>query len=248
MEIAYAAGAGHQVAAAVRYSDYPNAAKRLPRVGDASHVDLERMLAIRPDLVLAWKSGNRAHDLERLERMGFAVFVTEARRLTDIARIVRTVGSIAGTQAVANANASALERDLDVLRRRYAGAPAVRVFYQVWHRPLLTINGEHLISDVIGLCGGRNVFADAKALTPAVSLEAVLAARPEIILGGSAAGAPADLVRQWHDTPIAVAREVPVRHVPPDLIQRQTPRIVEAARIVCERLDEVRRQKSVAQR
>lgn len=247
-EIAYAAGAGNQLAATVRYSNYPEAAQRLPRIGDASHVDLERMLAIRPDLVLGWKSGNRAHDLERLERMGFAVFVTEAKRLADIARIVRAVGALAGTQAVADENADALERNLDTLRQSYGGRKTVRVFYQVWHQPLLTVNGEHLISDVIALCGGHNVFADAPVLTPAVSLEAVVAARPDIVLGGSSAGMPEDLARQWRNAPVALARALPVRHVPPDLIQRQTPRIVEAARIVCHRLNEVRRAKAGRQR
>lgn len=241
VEIAYAAGAGSQLVAVARYSDYPEAARRLPRIGDASHLDLERMLAIRPDLVLAWKTGNRAHDLQRVERMGYAVFVTEPKRLADIPRIVRAVGVLAGTQAVANPAAGALERDLEALRLRYSKGRAVRVFYQIWHRPLLTVNGEHLISDVIALCGGRNVFAEASVLTPAVSLEAVVAARPEIILGGSSAASPADLARQWRNAPVALARALPVEHVPPDLIQRQTPRIVEGARRVCKRLDEVRR-------
>ena len=248
VEIAYAAGAGSQLAAAARYSDYPDAARRLPRVGDASHLDLERMLAIGPDLVLAWKTGNRAHDLQRLERMGYPVFVTEPKRLADIARLVRTVGALAGTRAIAEQAASALERDLEALRLRYSSERAVRVFYQIWHRPLLTVNGEHLISDVIALCGGRNVFAEAPVLTPAVSLEAVVAAGPEIILGGSSAASPGDLALQWRNAPVALARALPVEHVPPDLIQRQTPRIVEAARIVCEHLDEVRRRKAVDRR
>lgn len=248
VEIAYAAGAGSQLAAAARYSDYPEAARGLPRVGDASHLDLERMAAIKPDLVLAWKTGNRAHDLHRLERMGYAVFVTEPKRLADIPRLVRTVGELAGTRAVASEGASALERELDALRQRYSSRRTVRVFYQIWHRPLLTVNGEHLISDVIALCGGRNVFAKAPVLTPAVSLEAVVAARPEIVLGGSSAATPADLARQWRNAPVALVRALPVEHVPPDLIQRQTPRIVEAARLVCERLEEVRRRKALARR
>jgi iron complex transport system substrate-binding protein len=239
-EIVHAAGAGAQLAAVVRYSDYPEAALRVPQVGDASRIDIERILSLKPDLVLAWKSGNPAHDLLRIERLGFPVFVTEPRRLTDIARLVRTVGSLAGTESVAETAASRVERELETLRRRYGARPIVRVFYEIWHRPLLTVNGEHIISDVIALCGGLNVFARAPVLTPAVSLEAVLAARPHVILGGSSAGAPGNLERDWAHAPIGALRELPTRYVTPDLIQRQTPRIVAGARMICEQLDEIR--------
>jgi iron complex transport system substrate-binding protein len=240
-EIVFAAGAGSQLAAVVRYSDYPEAAARVPQVGDASRLDIERILAIRPDLVLGWKSGNPAHDLARLEALGFPLFVTEPRRLTDIARLVRTVGALAGTQSTAEAAASAVERELEALRRRYSARPVVRVFYEIWHRPLLTINADHIISDVIALCGGRNVFADAPLFTPAVSLEAVLAARPDVILGGSSATAPGDLALEWRSARIGALRELPTRYVPPDLIQRQTPRMVAGARVICEHLEEIRR-------
>jgi iron complex transport system substrate-binding protein len=168
------------------------------------------------------------------------VFVTEAQRLTDIPRLVRSVGAIAGTDSVAEKAASSVERALESLRAKYGSRRQLRVFYQIWHRPLLTVNGEHLISDIIALCGGRNVFADAPVLTPAVSLEAVLAARPQVILGGSSAMHPDDLRVQWSVVPVSALRELPARHVPADLIQRQTPRIVEGARVVCEHLESVR--------
>jgi len=242
-EIAHAAGAGAQLAAVVRFSDYPEAVARLPQVGDASSLDVERILALKPDLLLGWSSGNPAHDLERLERLGFALFVTEPRRLADIPRIVRAVGTLAGTQSVAEPAASALERELDALRARYSVRSPVRVFYQIWHRPLLTVNGAHMISDVITLCGGRNVFADAPVLTPTVSLEAVLAAKPEVILGGSSAMQPGELAAEWRKAPVAVLRELPVRHVAPDVIQRQTPRIVEGARAICGHLENIRNRK-----
>jgi iron complex transport system substrate-binding protein len=239
-EIAYAAGAGDRLAAAVRFSDYPGPAARLPRVGDAARIDIERLLAIRPDLILAWASGNPAADLRRLERRGFRVFVTEPRRLTDIARVLRAVGALAGTEPVAARAAAAFESELEALRRRYSARAPVRVFYQIWHRPLLTVNAQHLISDVIALCGGRNVFADAPMLTPAVSIEAVLHARPQMILGGSSAMRPEDLATEWARAPVAALRTLPVRYVPPDLIQRQTPRVAQGARRICECIDEIR--------
>jgi iron complex transport system substrate-binding protein len=195
---------------------------------------------MHPDLVLGWKSGNPPQDLRRLESLKLPVFVTEPRRLEDIPRLVRTIGSIAGTPREAAGTADAFDRDLQALREHYGGRRPVRVFYEIWHRPLLTVNAQHIISDVIRLCGGENVFADAPVLTPAVSLEAVLAARPELVLGGSSAMRPEDLATQWRGAPVSALRNVPVRYVPADLIQRQTPRIAEGARIVCEHLEAVR--------
>lgn len=239
-EIVFAAGAGDRLAAVVRYSDYPAAAKRLPSVGDASRIDLERVLALSPDLILGWRSGNPPADVQRLQRLGFRVFMTEPRRIADIAQILRVVGALAGSSAVADAAATDLERALAELRAHYSKRKPVRVFYEIWHWPLLTINGSHLINDVVELCGGVNVFARAATLTPSVSLEAVVAARPDVILGGSSASTAQDLIAQWRRAPITALRHLPVRYVPPDLIQRQTPRIVEGARMVCAHLEQVR--------
>jgi iron complex transport system substrate-binding protein len=241
VEIAYAAGAGAQLAAAVRFSDYPPDAARLPRVGDAARIDLERVLAIKPDLVLGWRSGNPAGDLQRLERRGFRVFVTEPRRLTDIARVLRLIGTLAHTREVAETAAARFEAELEMLRAKYGGRAPVRVFYEIWHRPLLTVNGAHVISDAIALCGGVNVFSEVPVLTPSVSLEAVLQARPQIILGGSSAMEEDDLASEWRRAPATALREIPVRFVAPDLIQRQTPRLAQGARRICEHIDEARR-------
>ena len=239
-ELAYAAGAGSQLAAVVRYSDYPDAARALPQVGDGSRIDIERVIAIKPDLILGWRSGNPPGDLQRLEDLGFAVFITEPTRLADIARLTRTIGALAGTGAAAAAAADAFERELATLRARYGARAEVPVFYEIWHRPLLTINRAHLISDVIALCGGRNVFAAAPVLTPAVSLEAVVAARPRVVLGGSSATSPETFVATWREMPVESLRRMPVRYVPPDLIQRHTLRIAQGARVVCEHLEAVR--------
>lgn len=239
-ELAFVAGAGARLAAVVRYSDFPAEAARLPQVGDASRIDVERVVALQPDLVLAWRSGNPAGDIERLERLGLPVFVTEARSLADIARLTRTIGDLAGTAEHAAAAAAAFERELSGLRARYGAREPVPAFYEIWHQPLLTVNGAHVISDVISLCGGRNVFRDAPVLTPAVSLEAVLAARPRVVLGGSSAVRPDDFVAAWRAMPVQTLRDIPVRYVPPDYIQRQTPRIALGAKIVCEHLDGMR--------
>ncbi|HXF65526.1 MAG TPA: cobalamin-binding protein [Burkholderiales bacterium] len=239
-ELAFAAGAGGRLVGAARFSDYPPEARGIARVGDAARVDLERIAALAPDLVLAWRSGNQVADVERLERLGYAVFVTEPQRLADIPRLTRAIGTLAGTSPEAERSAGAFERDVAALAARFERAGAVRVFYEIWHRPLITVNGRHLISDVLRICGGVNVFADAPLLTPTVSPEAVLAARPEAVIGGGSADTPQQFAAQWRRFPAAALRGLPVFHVHPDLIQRQTPRIVEGARAVCAALEKVR--------
>jgi len=242
-ELAHSAGAGRHLVGVARFSDYPEAARHVTEVGDAARVELERILALRPDLVLAWKSGNQVGDIEKLERLGQAVFVTEPVRLADVPRLVRAIGALAGTGGAAERAARSFEEEVRSLRERYARARKVRVHYEVWHRPLITVSGGHMINDVIALCGGLNVFASAPGLTPTVSLEAVVAARPEAVLGGARTGGEAELRRDWREGPIGRLRTLPVFYVDPDLIQRQTPRILEGARIVCAALESVRNRK-----
>lgn len=239
-ELAYAAGAGDKLVAVARYSDYPPAARALPQIGDASLVDLERVAALGPDLVLAWKSGNSPADIASLERLGLRVHVSEAARLGDVTRVLRAIGELAGTMQAAERQVAQFEREIGELRERYAGRPPLRVFYQIWDRPLLTVNGRHIISDVLSLCGGVNVFARAALLTPSVSVEALVAAHPEVVVGGSSSSSPGELAAQWHALPVAALTRLPVVAVPPDLIQRQTPRIAEGAALICRRLEEVR--------
>lgn len=239
-EIAFAAGLGERLVGIARFSDFPAAATRLPQVGDGARVDIERVLALRPDLVLAWRSGNQAGDIRRLEALGVRVFVTEPRRLADIPRLLRRVGALSGVVDRADQAAASFERDVDELREKYDGRSPVRVFYEIWHRPLLTVSGRHMISDVITLCGGVNVFAESPLLTPSVSMESLLAARPEAIVGGSSAVGAGDFAAQWRRYPVKGLRDVPAFYVAPDHIQRQTPRIVIGARAICEALQKVR--------
>src|SRR5581483_6795175 len=158
-EIAYAAGAGDRLVGVSNFSDFPPEAKRLPVVFDWGRVDYERVIALRPDVVLAWRSGTPALQVERLERLGMKVVVTEVRHFADVAALERTVGRIAGTEASAETAARDFENRLAALRAEYAARPALSVFLEIWHAPMITINGDHVFSEAIELCGGRNVFA-----------------------------------------------------------------------------------------
>ncbi|HEX4984865.1 MAG TPA: cobalamin-binding protein [Burkholderiales bacterium] len=240
-ELVYAIGAGDRMAATVRGSDYPAQAAGLPQVGDAAGLDFERILAARPDLVLAWHSGNRAVDVARLRALGLAVLELEPRQPADIARHLRLLGRLLDSGPGAQAAAQAFEARLAGLRGRYAGRSPVGVVFEIWHQPLFTVNGEHIISAVLRLCGGRNLFASAPQLAMEVSTEQVLMLDPDVIVVGSEA--PDAGAGNWSAYPwMKAVRGGNVFTVSADLVTRQTPRMADAAQSLCEGLDRARRQ------
>lgn len=240
-EVTYAVGAGGQMVGAVSYSDYPAQAKLLPRVGGYDALDMEAVAALRPDLVVMWQTGNPAGTREQLEKLGLTVFVSEPRRLTDIPATLQRLGVLTGHDQQGQAAAAAFRTRLEKLRARYAGRPPVRVFYEIWGSPLMTVNGQHLISDVLGLCGGRNVFGSLPVLAPTVSAEAVLSADPDaIIASGMDARRPAWL-DDWQRWPrLKAVRSGNLFFIDPDIINRHTPRILEGAEQVCGDLERAR--------
>lgn len=239
-ELVFAAGAGKQLAGVARFSDFPPAARDVPQIGDSARMEFERIAALKPDLILAWKSGNAPADVERLESLGFPAFVSEPARLADVPRLLRSIGVLAGTQPEAAHAAAEFEEEIRAQRERFAKAARVRVFYMIWRKPLMTVNGAHLISDVIALCGGENVFARIRPLTSVVTLEAVIAAKPQVVLGGSDPAGGDTYAAEWRGSAPGPLRDLPVFYVNPDLIQRPTQRIVDGARAVCSALEQVR--------
>lgn len=238
-ELAHAAGAGGRLAAVARFSNYPPESRSLPVIGDALQVDVERLLALQPDLVLAWRSGTPPQTVDRLERLGLKVFVSDAARLEEVGRSIAAIARLAGTEAAGNAAKTAFEDGLRKLRARRPAGPPVRVFYEIWPAPLMTVNRDHVISEIIGLCGGINVFGGLRPLTPEIPREALLAARPEVALGGSSAETAQGYAARWAAMPPPLSA-IPARHIAPDLIQRPTPRLLLGAQFVCDSLDAVR--------
>jgi len=240
-ELLYAAGAGSRLVGAVDFSDFPAAARSLTRVGSDARIDLEAVLALRPDLVVAWPNAGSLRTVERLAELGLPVFRSEPRELDDIASTLQRLGRLAGSVAPADAAAAAFRARAGALQQRYAGARKVRVFYQIWDRPLLTVSGAHVISKVIGICGGENVFAAAPLLVPEVDLEAVLRANPEVIVASGSNEAQPQWLEAWRRLPgLAAADRGQLHAIPPDLIQRHTPRILDGAERLCGFLDAVR--------
>jgi iron complex transport system substrate-binding protein len=240
-ELLFAAGGGSRLVGSVEYSDYPEAARRLQRVGSYARLDMETIFALKPDLVIAWQSGNPAGQIEQLRRLGLRVFLAEPKRIADVARSLEQFGKLAGAEASGRAAATAFRDRLAGLAASYSGRPTVRVFYQIWDQPPITINGQQMISDVLRLCGGENIFASLPTLAPTVSVEAVLAADPEaIVASGADASRPAwlDAWKRWPR--LTAASRDNLYYVDPDLMQRQTPRVLDGAEKVCAHLESAR--------
>ncbi len=180
-ELMYEAGAGGQLVGVSAWSDYPPEAARLPQVSDAFHADFERILTLKPDWVLVWREGTPAQIQQRLAELELPVWAISIRRLEDIPATLRAMGEKAGTQAVAEEAAARFEQTLARLGPVRKDSP-VPVFIQISRQPLMTVNGRHLLSQVVRFCGGRNVFADLPTLVPRVGLESLLQRRPAWVI------------------------------------------------------------------
>ena len=241
VENLYSAGAGDKLVGVVSYSDFPDEAKNVPEVGTYNAFSLEQVLALNPDLVVMWGSGNGMQTLSTFEALGIPVYVSELRQLSDVPKSIRNLSQLAGTPAIGEAEASRIETELNALHRRYGEKRSLSVLYQIWNDPLQTVNGEHLISEIISLCGGYNIFGDARSLAPRVSIESVLLRDPDAIVASGMGEARPEWLDQWRAYPslTAVADEA-LFFVNPDHLQRPSARIVLGARSLCQQLDQIR--------
>lgn len=238
-EIAFAVGAGERIVGTVEYSDHPQAARAVPRVGDAFQVDYERVLALRPDLILAWEPGTSPAIVERLRALGLEVTSIPTRNLADVGQAMRTIGRVAGVEQQAASVADRFDGEIAQLRREYGGRRSVAVYLQVNDRPLYTVNGTQIMSEVIALCGGRNVFAALSDLAPQISVEAVIAANPEVIITtGELQSEALEQWRRWRH--LRAVRADNLYRLEPDDLARSTPRLAHGAQSMCRTLETAR--------
>lgn len=241
-ELLFEAGAGKQIIGVVKYSNFPEAAKRIPQVGGYKKLDMERIVSMQPDLIIAWQTGNQESELAQLQQLGFNVFLTEPRQLPDIADLLKRLGQLAGSAVVANHAASRFTQQYHSLKKQYQGKKPLRAFYQIWDQPLMTINGKHLISDVMRLCGLQNVFADVGTLVPRINQESVLEADPQLIIAGGMGKVRPDWAKQWQRWHgLSASRLDALFDIHPDLIQRHSPRILQGAEELCQHADKIRK-------
>lgn len=243
-EMLFAAGGGNRIVGTVSFSDYPPAARHIPRVGDNRLVDIERLIALKPDLLVVWRHNASARQMEQLRKLGIPLFYSEPHKLEDIPEAVVRLGRLLGTTPQAEQSAAQLRAKLSELSARYRDRSPVRVFYQVWDRPLYTLNERHIVSDAIRVCGGENIFAHLPLVAPSLSLEAVLQENPEVIVSGDRRDRAISGVETWKQYPSMLAvRRGNLFALDADLMNRSGPRIIAGAAQLCEKLELARQRR-----
>ncbi|HTD05021.1 cobalamin-binding protein, partial [Undibacterium sp.] len=245
-ELLFAAGAGPRLIGVSEYSDYPEQAKTIPSVGSVFALDVERVLALRPDLVVVWGTGNGAAIADKLRGLHLNVYQSDPRDYDSIATSIERLAILSGTPATGNAAAAALRRRLDQLKQTYRQAPGtkpVSVFYQVWRSPLMTLNDTHMVSAAIRLCGGENIFGRLREISPTVNVEAVLKADPEVIM--TTDGEKQEALADWLRFPkLAAVAKSNLYVVKGDWINRSGPRLLDGTEAVCKSLDSARKKRN----
>ncbi len=229
-EILFAIDAGKQVVGVIQGSDYPEVATSKPIVGSYQGLDLEKIVSLHPDLIVAWHH-TFMRELTALQQLGIPVYITHPVNLIDVARTMRHLGCLLDKVSAANRASATFQQRLAVLYATYDSQTPVRVFYQIGAYSLLTINGDSWISQAIRACGGRNVFASAHSITPEVSWEAVVVANPQVIITDTTQPSWRERWQAWPR--IAAVQQQMLFNINPDLLDRAGPRLVEGVAQLC---------------
>ena len=240
-ELLYEVGAGDSIVGTVSFSDYPKEAKDIPRIGNSDQISFEQVLTLQPTLILGWESGNGDETLNRFRSLGFTVHSHEPKTLEDVAQSLSRFGELTGNPIQGLEASKRFSTRLKSLRERYENQTPVATFYQLWNEPKMTINGDHLISDVIQLCGGSNIFSDAVLLVPKINAETVIQRAPAVIIGSGIADERPVWLDEWSNwRTIPAAQNEHLFSIHPDLLHRHSPRILDGAEQMCEFLDRAR--------
>ena len=240
-EVLFYVGAGEQIVGADEYSNYPEQAKSIIRVNNHAVANYELILSLEPDLIVAWESGNGEQIIGRIRELGLPLFVLETRKMDAIPNLFSRLGRLTGHDEIAEQKALEFTQRLEGLREAYRDQPAVRTFYQIWNDPFITLNGDHLVSDVIELCGGINVFGESIPLVPYVNIEAIMAADPQVIIASGSTMNNEQWRDSWRDWQgISAVTNGDIYLIPPDLMQRHSSRILDGAEYMCDFLQRAR--------
>jgi len=241
-ELLFAAGGGGQIVGAVNYSDYPEAAKRIPRIGSNREIDMEFLISLKPDLIVAWRHNSSERQIEMVRRLGIPVFQSDPQTLDGIPDAVLRLGQLLDTEAAAKATATQLREQLAGLRVKYANRSPVRTFYQVWDKPLYTLSGKHILTDAMKLCGGENIFDKLTVTAPIVSIESVLQANPEAIIATAEKNYGGVELWKPYGT-LAAVRSNNLFTLDGHLLNRAGPRMVQGTAAMCEVLEQARQRR-----
>lgn len=238
VENVYSAGAGDKLVGVVAFSNYPDQAQSLPLVGGYASTNLEKIVELNPDLIIAWKSGNKSKNIDQMKKLGFTVYIDQPHALEDVAKSLRDIGTLSGHSKTAEAAAIQYLQQLQNIRLQNQQKSTVSAFYQVWNDPLQTINGQHIISNAMSLCGGKNIYADEATIAPVINIESILQRDPQAIIASGMSDARPEWLDDWKKWPsLTAVQKDNLFFVDPDHIQRHTIRILLGVKSICERFD-----------
>ncbi|MDK1312223.1 cobalamin-binding protein [Pseudoalteromonas ardens] len=238
VENLYAIGAGERIVGTVEYADFPAEANHIPRIGGFHGIALEKLLALSPDLVIAWQGGNQQTELDKLEQLGVNVVYSETKALQQIPHSLRWLGQLTGLEENAEQVARQFEQGMAELHKEYRAATPLSVFYQLWPAPMMTVNGTTWIHQTLEVCGASNVFADATTSYPQISIENVLLKHPQVIVIPQEKSKQVQPTIDWHKWPeIPAAKHAQYIEVNADLLHRYTTRVLEGLTQLCDKLD-----------
>jgi len=243
-ELVYSAGAGDKIIATVEYSDFPEQAKRIPRIGNAYSINIEKIISLKPDIIIAWSEGNNLKEISKLQELGFKFYFSKVKNFESISEDIKNIGRIAGTEKISENTAEEFNRKIKSLRTTYSNKKKVSVFYQLWHNPLMTINKTHFIHHSISLCGGINIFANSPVQVPLVNVESVINAKPDVLIAAykDVPGKTNTAFNWANNLPLTLSLDSDFFTLDPDLLHRPTIRLAKGTAYLCEILDKHRQQ------
>ncbi|AIV04528.1 vitamin B12 ABC transporter substrate-binding protein BtuF [Vibrio harveyi] len=241
-EIAYAAGLGDKLIAVSEMSDYPEQAKDLEKVSNYQGIKLERIIALQPDLVIAWPAGNPAKELDKLKQFGIPIYYSTTGTLEDIAKNIEQLSQYSEKPEVGRKAAEDFRAQLEALKEKYNTEDKVSYFYQLSEKPLITVAGKNWPSEVFTFCGGKNIFAKGSAPYPQVSIEQVITRQPEVLFTSRHAMSNDGMWAEWKSD-IPALKNGHVWSLNSDWINRPTPRTLNAITEVCEHFESVRQKR-----
>lgn len=241
VENVFSAGAGDFLKGVIEYSNFPQEANDLPIIGSYERINYEEILRINPDLVIAWQSGGSHSLIQKLKELGFTVYIDQPKRLQDIAKSIRDIGILTANQTIAEPAASSFLKEIEKIAMQNKDKSQVTAFYQVWNAPLQTINGSHLISSAINICGGSNIYGDEFAVAPIVNVESVLERNPDTIIASGESDNESALLEDWLKWPsLSAVKNNHLFYINPDHLQRHSLRILIGIEGICAHFDQVR--------
>lgn len=242
VENVFSAGAGDLIVGTVESADYPDQAKLIPRVGAISTFSIESIAAVKPDLIIVWRSGLATQAVTQLSSLGFTVYADDPRTLSDVRRSIQNFGVLTGRSEFAQREIEKFTAQIDSVRAANKERLPVSVLYQIWHEPLQSLNGEHIVSEIISLCGGVNVFASAATLAPVFNVESVIDADPDVIVASGIGNERPPWLDDWNKWPmLSAVKKSNLYAIPPDFIQRPTLRLALGITEMCAAIDKARR-------